>query len=75
MVEVKKEEDFSVDSAIEVRVSTSCSSLSDGNSDTLVLRRSSVLRYVVLNTVPFNYIGTIPFSIKLIVEVVVPNAK
>ncbi|KAB1215281.1 Myb-related protein 3R-1 [Morella rubra] len=56
MVEVKKEEeDFSVDSAMEVRVSTSWSSLSDGNSDTLVLRRSSVLRYVVLNTVPFNY--------------------
>lgn len=48
MVEVKKvKEESSVDSAMEVRVAA-CSSLSYGNCDTPVLRRSSVLGYVVL---------------------------
>jgi hypothetical protein len=48
MVEVKKvKEESSVDSALEVRVAA-CSSLSYGNCDTPVLRRSSVLGYVVL---------------------------
>ena len=48
MVKVNKvKEEFSVDSAKEVQVAAR-SSLSDGNCDTPVLRRSSVLGYVVL---------------------------
>ncbi|KAF5460714.1 hypothetical protein F2P56_020564 [Juglans regia] len=42
MVEIKNEKEFSMDSDKEFRVA-SCSSLSDGNSDTPVLRRRSVV--------------------------------
>lgn len=54
MVKFKKvKEEFSVDSTTEVRVAA-CSSLSDGNCDTPVLRRSSVLGYVVLTILPLQ---------------------
>jgi hypothetical protein len=54
MVKFKKvKEEFSVDSTTDVRVAA-CFSLSDGNCDTPVLRRSSVIGYVVLTILPLQ---------------------
>lgn len=51
MVEIKKEKECSMDSDKEFRV-VSCSSLSDGDSDTSVPGRRSIVRYAFLTIVP-----------------------